>query len=85
VVGSCCKGGHEFAGMTRRATKAATTEPIEKKIESDVKRWRLLRGRVSSANVPSVGIDPCRGLSAGVSTRFQGAMYLLQQRFREGN
>jgi hypothetical protein len=46
--------------MTKRAATAAITEPMEKKTDREVSRWRFLRGRISEANVPSVGMDPCQ-------------------------
>lgn len=61
-------GLHDREGIMRMAATAATTDPNEKNMESEVNRWRFDRGSVSNASVWSVGILPCcHGQGRGVS------------------
>lgn len=53
----------------RRATKAETTEPKEKKTERAVTRYCFALGMCSRRSVPSVGMEPCT--NEGLSHRSQ--------------
>ena len=57
-VTSPCFSGQEFCGTTTMATMAAATDPMEKKTDSAVNKYRLDAGMFSRNRVPSVGMLP---------------------------